>query len=542
VLTLEQIAWLKKTHEMAGGSAGQSGGTPLAGSKSGDLSETRLAFGGGPTMSAAPAAGSPITDLRDAATAAPPPGPVAPAPPAGGTADPAAPAEAQITATYGARFTPAGQPAGHQFAGAKPVPQAKKWEPNEVDTVDRAFKAIAREDKGILQDISLSRVTSLSGGGDTLAEFQDAEDSQSGTATRTILVTDGNFSANRGQPLSNDEPARSIVHEVGHALAHRALDQAELADAKAFQAINDAQKKFDKAKADHDDWKQKLKAKLNGKPDPRDEYERVSQLPKNDKERARLPQLRVESDRLDKDEDPYAKAQQAAGDKLGDAQDAQMLTAKAVEDTKVPKEVVDAGQARLDSSAALADGESTRLEPDISKMSPEQLKSSKDYRTTSSSVTSFLKTYSDMIRAGKVGPRQDQKSPDDWDKDVAFMFNGRDNNRKELESRDRNNPALKILAPVDRAADTWRKEAQTQARLPRRLPKVQKFVDMVNQAPAIDPGTVSPYAAQSWPHKPEEFFAECYSLWRMNPEQKPEMKPKPLPPRIFKWFDEGSYR
>jgi hypothetical protein len=505
---------LKKTHEMAGGSIGQSGGTPLlaisrtkpaagqfaqsttelangdgaAGSKSGGLSETGLAFGGGATMP--------------------------PAPPAG-TADPAAPAEAQITATYGARFTPAGQPAGYQLAGGTPVPQAKKWEPNEVDTVDRAFKAIPKEDKGVLQDITLSRVKDLPDGGDTLAEFQDAEDSQAGTVTRTILVTDGNFSAQRGQTLSNDEPARSIVHEVGHALAHNARDKAELADVKAIQAIMDAQAEYKKAEAEHDAWK---------------------------KQQGSEPTDTAGILRRDKAEEPYAKAQLAAWHRVEAAQDARKQTEKAVEDSKVPKEIVDAGQARQDSIAAQADGESTRVESDISKMSPEQLKSSKDYRTTSSSVTSFLRTYSDMIRAGKVGLGSDQKSPDDWDKDVAFMFNGRDDNRKELEGRDRNNPALKILAPVDRTADSWRKEVQTQARLRERVPKVQEFVDLVNQVPSIDPGTVSPYAAKSWPHKPEEFFAECYSLWRMNPEQKLDMKPKPLPPRIFQWFDRGSYR
>lgn len=561
MLTLEETAWLKKTHELAGGFTGQSGGTPLAaisqtnpaagqfaqsatelpnarreaGSKPGRRGETELAFAGGPTMSGAHAAGSPITDLR-AATAPPPQRPVAPAPRAAGTRDPEAEtAEAAVTATYGAPFTPARQ----LKPGEKPDPtDPKDWTKAEVDTVGRAFNVMDADDKGILRNMSLSRVSSLPGGGDTLAEFQDGEDPEAGNATRTLLVTDRNFSANRGQALSNDEPARSIVHEVGHALAHKALDEAERKDAEAYQAINNAKAELAKAQAAHKQFKATH-------PDPGDEMAKLADKPDSPAKRKRMNQLMQASIQYDKDDAPFAAAEKTANDNVDAKQAAKKQTEKAIADAKVPKEVVDAGQAHLDSSVAQADGEYRRAQSDISTMSPQQLKSSKDYRETSSSVTSFLKSYSDMIKAGKVGPGEDQKSPDDWDKDVAFMFNGRNSNRKELESRDRNNPALKILAPVDRTADSLRKEVQTQARLPQRVPTVQKFVDMVNHVPTIDPGTISPYAADNWPHKPEEFFAECYSLWRMDrgrPPDPPDRKMKKLPPRILEWFDQGKYK
>jgi hypothetical protein len=501
MLTTEQIAWLQRNKAMSGGGS---------------------AFGQGPAPGATSQPPAATPQIMDETWKAPPRGPVAPAPLAAGTGDPstpsaapptrgttdlAAPAKAQITATYGVRFTPTGQPAGYQLPGAQPGPQAKKWEPNEVDTVDRAFKAIPKEDKGILQDITLSRVTSLPGGGDTLAEFQDAEDSQAGTVTRTILVTDGNFSAKRGQSLSNDEPARGIVHEVGHAIAHNARDKAELVDVKAIQAITDAQAEYKKAEAEHDAWKKQQS------PEPTDRAGMI---------------------RRDKAEEPYANAQLAAWHKVEAAQDARKLTEKAVADTKVPKAIVDAGQAHLNSSVAQADGESTRVTSDLSKMSPDQLKASKDYRTASSAITVLLDLYSFEIKEGKVGPGQDQKSPNDWDDNLKLEFTLREDYRKALASRDRNNPALTILAPFDRTQDSLRKEVQTQARLPERVPKVQEFVELVNNAPAIDPKTISDYAADSWPHKPEEFFAECYSIWRMNRSR--------LPDRILKWFDGGLYR
>jgi len=479
-LTNDQIAWLQRNKAMSGAS--------------------------GTTLATAPPAG---------ATG----GPTAPTSAPGG---PAEQAEARITTTFGARFAPPGQPAGDASA-------PKAWNQDEVDSVDRAFKAIPAADNDVLRNINLSRVTSLPSGRDTLAEFQDAADSRSGTVTRTILVADGNFSANRGQTLSNDEPARGIVHEVGHAIAHKARDDAELADVKAIRAIVDAEAERDQAVAAHED----LKKSWTG-PDPADQLAEVSRWPNSAAKRKRLKELNDEIDRREKAEAPLVAARKAAWAKVDAAYDARKQTERALADTKVPKEIVDAGQARLDSSAAQAGGEAPRVASDISKMSPGQLQASKDYRTTSSSVTGMLQAYSDAIKAGKVGPRDDQKSPNDWDSDLAFVFSGRDNNRKALESSARDNPALTILAPLDRAQDSWRKEAQTQARLPERVPKVQEFVVLVSQAPTIEPGTISNYAAANWPDKPEEFFAECYSIWRMNRGR--------LPKRILDWFDRGSYR
>src|SRR5579871_1479376 len=168
--------------------------------------------------------------------------PVPPPPPPSGAGSPTDQAEARITTTFGAQFTPVGRPAGHSS-----TPTAKAWKQDEVDAVERAFTAVPAADKDVLRNVNLSRVTALPSGKDTLAVFEDAADSQSGTVTRTIQVADGNFSASRGQTLSKDEPARGILHEVGHAVVHKARDDAELADVKAIRAIADANAERDQA-------------------------------------------------------------------------------------------------------------------------------------------------------------------------------------------------------------------------------------------------------------------------------------------------------
>ena len=53
------------------------------------------------------------------------------------------------------------------------------------------------------------------------------------------------------------------------------------------------------------------------------------------------------------------------------------------------------------------------------------------------------------------------------------------------------------------------------ARVRERTVRLQKFVDLVttNQ---ISPFTA--YAKKNWPLKPQEFYAEAYSLWLTDPQ------------------------
>jgi hypothetical protein len=63
--------------------------------------------------------------------------------------------------------------------------------------------------------------------------------------------------------------------------------------------------------------------------------------------------------------------------------------------------------------------------------------------------------------------------------------------------------------------------------------RVQKFVEFV-ALKSISPPTQ--YAKDNWPFKPEEFFAEAYSLWLTAPEYlKANSKP------LWDWFTAGNY-
>ena len=63
--------------------------------------------------------------------------------------------------------------------------------------------------------------------------------------------------------------------------------------------------------------------------------------------------------------------------------------------------------------------------------------------------------------------------------------------------------------------------------------RVQKLVEFVTLR-RVPP--LTQYAKDNWPSKPEEFFAEAYSLWRTDPEYlKANAKP------LYDWFTTGHY-
>jgi hypothetical protein len=82
---------------------------------------------------------------------------------------------------------------------------------------------------------------------------------------------------------------------------------------------------------------------------------------------------------------------------------------------------------------------------------------------------------------------------------------------------------------------------KTLARLPQRTMRVQHFVDMVNKANAVAKAKkvepVTDYAKASWPHNPDEFFAEAYSYWLTDPKFLEENSEP-----VFQWFKAGHHR
>lgn len=114
-----------------------------------------------------------------------------------------------------------------------------------------------------------------------------------------------------------------------------------------------------------------------------------------------------------------------------------------------------------------------------------------------------------------------------------------------IEDRNRKREALNVLNPkntivgatatLEAAQDNLFKAATVVAFNKSMNLSVRKFYDLV-VSNGISPALTT-YAAENWPHKPEEFYAEAYSFFVTKPKDL-ETYSKVL----FDWFKAGSYK
>ena len=111
----------------------------------------------------------------------------------------------------------------------------------------------------------------------------------------------------------------------------------------------------------------------------------------------------------------------------------------------------------------------------------------------------------------------------------------RNNKRASLNSANAANPALTALTALEAAQDNCFKAATIVAMNRSMSLSVKRFYDFV-VTNSISPALTT-YAAENWPHKPEEFYAEAYSYFVTKPTDL-EKYSKPL----YDWFKAGKYQ
>ncbi len=118
------------------------------------------------------------------------------------------------------------------------------WTPDELDRAAEAFALIPPADRAALAGIDVVRVQAI--GRDFSAEFavapgtSDPADPSAAFASATLVVANGAFGQKDGQVLPRDEQVRILVHEVGHAVAHKAQRDANAAVHAALVTANAA--------------------------------------------------------------------------------------------------------------------------------------------------------------------------------------------------------------------------------------------------------------------------------------------------------------
>jgi hypothetical protein len=156
-----------------------------------------------------------------------------------------------------------------------------------------------------------------------------------------------------------------------------------------------------------------------------------------------------------------------------------------------------------------------------------ELTESSAYRSNVTAVAQLLDAYAKDSLPGSG------KALDTLDDALVAAVKTRDAERTKLANKFPGNPALATYQTVDQAQDAAFDAARTLAHTRGRSLRLQNFVDVVN-ANKITPFTK--YAIDNWPYKPEEFYAEAYSLWLTDPTfVKLHYKP------VFDFFDSGTY-
>jgi hypothetical protein len=133
----------------------------------------------------------------------------------------------------------------------------------------------------------------------------------------------------------------------------------------------------------------------------------------------------------------------------------------------------------------------------------------------------------------------DTKAQDKSEADVVALIKGanqtiekRNNSRSALVSGKKGADMITAFANLETAQDAFFEAAKSHSLAQNRNKKVQEFVTFV-EANHIAP--ITPYAADNWPHKPEEFYAEAYSFWVTG-------KLKAVSSVLNQWFDDGKYK
>lgn len=376
--------------------------------------------------------------------------------------------------------------------GLQVVDGDKPWSPAELSDVAAALALLPATDVAALKDVDLVRMRALPNG--HAGEFSRGGAVSQGSTTTpgraTLKLADEAFTATSrflGE-AANPRPASfgTILHEVGHAVDVQAVRPLHARHAEAIVDQN------------------KAVAVLNPS---------VARY-----ERARLAGRRSETQALR----PTVLAQRGVYDR---AVRTVRTRQTALEATQVPATTITLLKTVLSNQktqfqAALANATMAAVAFDATaKMQ------SAAYQSAIATTATAVDTY--------VTQASTTHDLDVLDKTLLAAFAARTAARNALMGVSLVNPALTAFAPVVAAQDAWREAALEFAHTRGRSLRLQRFVELV-RAQNIVPFTQ--YARDHWPHSPEEFYAEAYSLWLTNPAF---LKTNYLP--IHDFFQNGDY-
>jgi hypothetical protein len=354
------------------------------------------------------------------------------------------------------------------------------------------LKRRAPQDVNALRGVKLIRVPTL--GGSAAGEYSWSEG--------WLKLANGAFNANADQffgggPSSPSVPSsfQTVLHEVGHAVeaenlrsARQGLDSAQAGLDAARQRIQDDSKTF---VADRAAAQKKGTAKLNKFYKDRGEsYKRLEQA----------------------ETDARTRVSEEEGK---------------VNDTRVAAATVQTLKDGAAAASATAAGSLAPAKTAVQALRPDEVQSSAAWLQA-------VETAAAAIAAFPADSQSGRATIDDIEQAVQQKVTARDQARAQLRSQAAAHRALPLLDRAVRDQDAWFQAERVYAHARIRTRRLQKFIDLVN---ANNIKRFTQYSVDKWLLKPEEFYAEAYSLWLVDPDF---VKTNYL--AVFNFFESGDYR
>lgn len=405
------------------------------------------------------------------------------------------------------------------------VDGSNTWKASEVQQVIDAFKLIPAKDRGALKGVTLSRITSL--GGKTAGQFgskQEVDDTPVNEAT--LKLSDRAFK--HGAPESHE----TIVHEVGHAVATlptRTATHAEhIATAESNRLVEISNQAIETSNLTVEE--------MNETVEPLNDAAKEYNAARKSGDKARIAAAKADYDARRKEY--QAKRKATKGPKAA--------TKKAKKKTKAAK-AIQTKKEQATRKTAISKKDLAKIEKRAVGAAGPHKKSlggadkavgalSASDKTESAVYVAAMKEASTAIEEFAAKTKGQSLSDDEVEEligNVQKKIDARTRLRNALTSKNNGNGALAAHARVERNQHVRFEAAKAHSLADNRNARVQKLVKFV-EAKGIPP--ISTYAFENWPHKPEEFYAEAYSMYLTRPN---ELKTRSKP--LYDWFKAKKY-
>ena len=410
------------------------------------------------------------------------------------------------------------------------------WTVEELNIVLGALARLPGGDASALKGVVLERVATLTDSGQDLAgEFET-----SATGEGTLSLADEVFPAKATNFVGgggNEASAAylTILHEVGHAVENKAKRDAMIPQAKAADAANalvEPQNEAVETEKGELDSLNALVDEFNALTKEAQELQTKLGAAKKSGDTAAAADAKTALDsklveRTAKGKEVAAQRakfnsaksdEQSKTAKLNAAKNvATAATAKTTATTARATLLARAGTAGTAATAALARAKGTKAAQTVD---------SEAYRTAAADAGTALAALATAVK--KDADASDARAT--AESAVQTVEQARD----ALEQDHPDDGAVKVYQPVAQAQRGWLDALVRVLDDGGQTGRVRKFIDFVT-AKKIAPFTK--YAADNWPDKPGEFFAEAYSLFLSDPEYL-----KANSAALYGWFQAGSYR